>query len=341
MKPKSKLLLGVKLNPRGPEADRFPVKSLSKTYSGYVIPDGSEATIVAMGINKDNAKEFEYHVMENDSVEIIPWSKIPKLAQQYGAKQPYGFIGTFKSPGKQLIIEVRSIKDYNVRDGIIFDWRTDFKPKIEAFTVLGRKDKKLFHAYLGINELNEGLASRFDPITKAPLNLKFPLGRVRNFQLYLKDHQQVPFDITVNRLDKSQVIAVYRSYTLTDNFIDIMLHDFADVGKFELVIGRSESIGVVSEDNLLRIPFEITPKPFAERTISKETILLLSILILTVAGIAFSIYSRRNKRKLQKLRQDQQIATLKLKSIRSQLNPHFMFNALTSIQNLINKNNIP
>jgi two-component system LytT family sensor kinase len=341
MKPKSKLLLGVKLNARGPEADRFPVKSLSKSYSGYVISDGSEATIVAMGINKDNAKEFEYHVMENDSVEIIPWSKIPKLAQQYGAREPYGFIGTFKSPGKQLIIEVRSIKDYNVRDGIIFDWRTDFKPKLEAFTVLGRKDKKLFHAYLGINELNEGLASRFDPITKAPLDLKFPLGRVRNFQLYLKDHQQVPFDITVNRLDKSQVIAVYHSYSLTDNYKDILLHDFDDVGKFEIVIGRSESIGVLSEDNLLRIPFEITSKPLDERNISAESIILLGVLLAILAGIAFSIYSRRNKRKLQKLRQDQQIATLKLKSIRSQLNPHFMFNALTSIQNLINKNNIP
>lgn len=341
MKPKSAILLGVKLNPRIPEADRFPVKSLSKSYTAYIIPDSSEATIVAMGINKDNLDEFQYHVIENDSIEIIPWSKIPKLAKEYGAKQPYGFIGNFKSPGKLLVIEVRSIKDYNIRDGIIFDWRTGCKPKLETFSIIGRKNKTLFWTNLIEHQQNEGLASRFDSITKVPLDFKFSLGRVTNFQLYLKDHQQVPFNITINKIDKFPFREVYHINKLTDNLIDILLYDFAEIGRFEIVIGRSESIGVVSEDNLLKIPFEITPKPFAERTISKETILLLGILILTVAGIAFSIYSRRNKRKLQKLRQDQQIATLKLKSIRSQLNPHFMFNALTSIQNLINKNNIP
>lgn len=34
------------------------------------------------------------------------------------------------------------------------------------------------------------------------------------------------------------------------------------------------------------------------------------------------------------------MAKLKLNSIRSQLNPHFLFNALAGIQNLMNKNEI-
>ena len=46
-------------------------------------------------------------------------------------------------------------------------------------------------------------------------------------------------------------------------------------------------------------------------------------------------------RKLQQSIQEKESANLKLRSIRSQLNPHFMFNALTSIQGLMNKNDIP
>jgi sensor histidine kinase YesM len=46
-------------------------------------------------------------------------------------------------------------------------------------------------------------------------------------------------------------------------------------------------------------------------------------------------------RKLKQSIQEKESVNLKLRSIRSQLNPHFMFNALTSIQGLMNKNDIP
>jgi len=48
-----------------------------------------------------------------------------------------------------------------------------------------------------------------------------------------------------------------------------------------------------------------------------------------------------DERKLQQSIQEKESVKLKLRSIRSQLNPHFMFNALTSIQGLMNKNDIP
>ena len=49
---------------------------------------------------------------------------------------------------------------------------------------------------------------------------------------------------------------------------------------------------------------------------------------------------KRNKKKLAENEQQKNIAKLQLNSIRSQLNPHFMFNALSGIQNLMNKNEI-
>jgi len=66
----------------------------------------------------------------------------------------------------------------------------------------------------------------------------------------------------------------------------------------------------------------------------------ISLTYLGVVTILFWAYQRNNKWKLEKALQVQESTALKLRSIRSQLNPHFMFNALTSIQNLMNKNDI-
>lgn len=49
---------------------------------------------------------------------------------------------------------------------------------------------------------------------------------------------------------------------------------------------------------------------------------------------------KRNKKKLAQKEQQKNSAKLQLNSIRSQLNPHFMFNALSGIQNLMNKNEV-
>ncbi|MBO9682941.1 MAG: histidine kinase [Flavisolibacter sp.] len=58
------------------------------------------------------------------------------------------------------------------------------------------------------------------------------------------------------------------------------------------------------------------------------------LVISTIVYFFFRIRSRRQKRKLQ---HQNEVSKLKLMGIRSQLNPHFIFNALAGIQNLMNK----
>jgi two-component sensor histidine kinase len=54
-------------------------------------------------------------------------------------------------------------------------------------------------------------------------------------------------------------------------------------------------------------------------------------------GIAYLIYKARVKTIRKKEENKRLISELELKAIRSQMNPHFIFNALSSIQNLINQ----
>lgn len=64
-------------------------------------------------------------------------------------------------------------------------------------------------------------------------------------------------------------------------------------------------------------------------------IIIVAIVLLVLAG--FYIIRARNRRKIAAEKRHKDIAQLQLEAVRSQLNPHFLFNALAGIQNLMNK----
>ncbi|MBO9684543.1 MAG: histidine kinase, partial [Flavisolibacter sp.] len=84
------------------------------------------------------------------------------------------------------------------------------------------------------------------------------------------------------------------------------------------------------------IKFEVHPS----RAIDISYVIFYSILFLITALLFFIWYKRKQKRRMQQQQQLTREARLKLEAVRSQLNPHFIFNALAGIQNLMNKNEI-
>lgn len=61
---------------------------------------------------------------------------------------------------------------------------------------------------------------------------------------------------------------------------------------------------------------------------------LIALLVAAIIGLIFYF---RNKNRQKKELNERRIRELELRAIRSQMNPHFIFNALSSIQNLINR----
>jgi two-component system LytT family sensor kinase len=341
-KPVSPILLGIKLNPFLTGYFTPPIKSMSKLFTGYIISDGSEALVIAAGINKDNYKDFEYRVVENDSNEVIPWSKISRLEQNYGAKTPYGFIGKFKAVGKQLLVEVKNIRNYSIREGVIFDWRKSYKPRITQMLISTPQDNPKRRNFFNIltTKDNRGLATKFDPITNLPLDLAFYKDSVDNIHIDFKEHTSIAYNVFIIKSTTLSKDTTLVSSIVTENSLDIRKGNYYYPGKYELVIQRVGDLGQWPDDQVLRIRFEVLSPPYSGRKIPLFTILNYGFLILTFCSLIGFGYYQRGKEKLKRAARNQQLANLKLKSIRSQLNPHFMFNALTSIQNLINKNNI-
>jgi two-component system LytT family sensor kinase len=330
--PKSQVLLGVKLNSSLTQYYANSVQSISKDYQTFVIADSSQTVLIAMGINSNNIRDYKYHVVENDSIEVVPWSPVPGLEQQYGAKQPYGFIGKFKAPGHWLMVEVFNTKNYSIREGVIFDWRVSFKPILSEI----RLGTPSGYFNIGYPRINHGYATKFNKLG-VPSDLHFYADSVSWISLQLKRQETLLHAAylikTVNgKKDTSDRLGFVDRY----GFFQLDRSSFAVPGHYELIIKKQERRVVWHEEDMMRIPFDVLPPP------SQANLFSLKQLLLVISAIAalFVIYVIYQKRKLKRTQQQEAAMQLKLKSLRSQLNPHFMFNALSSIQNLVNKHEL-
>nr|WP_068892295.1 histidine kinase [Pedobacter panaciterrae] len=330
--------LFTKLNPTLTDFTGAPVPVGSKTYPSYTIDDKSDAILIALGITKDNIKNYKYHVVKDDSIEIVPWSPIPKLEQKYGATVPYGVIGTFNSLDGTIMVEVVNTKDYSIRDGVIYDWRPNFKPVIESI------EANTATSFYELTDLknNHGYSKQLDPITGLPTGIEFPADSIESVRLTFKHHETIPYTIYLEKLDGDSTGLTQLTYYLQKDYYIINSKLLKAPGKYRFKVVRVESIpGQYDKTQALYIPFEVKPPPpITNKKASLKQALPYMIATLSGVALLFFIYYRYNQSKLKISARERQLAGLKLKSIRSQLNPHFMFNALTSIQNLINKNNI-
>lgn len=333
-KVKTTILTGVKLNASLNDFRGEPVKLFSHSYSTFLIKDGSEAEVIALGINDSNIKEYEYRVVENDSTELQPWSPIPALQQKYGAKKSYGLIGKFKSPGKQILVEIKNKKNYGIRDGVIFDWRTNYKPVAKQLVLVTKN--KFFNL---LDVINNGYADNTkSQITGLPGNIRLPLNDIVRLDIDVSKPANTILSFFLIGNTGLQKDTLQLNSGMSESFWSLDSIHFNQLGKYELIIQpQGSTIRDWPESQQLRLPFEVIPPPVSSAGFTGKQLFLIIAAALSGAALLFGVYYVYQKRKVKKLSQAEQSARLKLQSIRSQLNPHFIFNALSSVQSLANK----
>lgn len=327
-KPKSPVMLGIKLNPSLVYYYGGLVPSVSKYYQTFTISDSSAAEVMALGINSENVSEFHYRVVENDSLEVVQWSPIPRLEQRYGAKRPFGFLGSFKAPGRRLMVEVAAKEDYSIREGVIFDWRKTFKPVLSQMIVSTPRD----YFDLSSRSLNKGYASRFDH-DGMPLDFRFPADSVLSITLQFKKPETLVHTVYLINQRNSKTDTSHLGFVDQYGFFRLNRSYFSQPGRYELIIKKQEKVPDWNSAHMLRLAFDVLPP--GESAVWRKLLPYAGVLILLFTG--YLGYSRRRLRAEQ---QQKRTAQLRLKSLRAQLNPHFMFNALSSVQNLMNKNEL-
>ncbi len=130
-----------------------------------------------------------------------------------------------------------------------------------------------------------------------------------------------------------QLFLLNDSVKLSDVFQD-------KLNSFIIYNASGERIGVEKDlEKAIKIAKESLKSP--KKEINKST---LQGIIIFLAGsmllflILFLAYKYRMKQRLKKQMQEKRLRELQMAAIRAQMNPHFLFNSLNSVQNLIQQN---
>ncbi len=166
--------------------------------------------------------------------------------------------------------------------------------------------------------------------------------REKDFDKNLKVMMFFPYEQKkyMDSMDLGDLVTVY--YMGKDSVFHDRMKVFTDRNTFMLI--RNDGVIVnnhVNDDNIYQVLSTLPKRPLSRDWSALYRLLLIIFLaVLLSGGITWGVVRYRSRRLLRREEARRRLAELELRALRSQMNPHFLFNALNSIQNLINKNRI-
>lgn len=313
--------------------------------------------LAAAGITKANADSFLYHVVVNDSMEIVPWQHPASFRSN--SNGTYAYLGKFESGGKLIKIELYHMNRYYDKKVIYFNNLYAPKPEIVQATLFynhrylfhphkqhyipASKQKQLKGYSVTINKgKNDTIHSSRKEINHQSFEWNDSIHHIRvsmkptllndMYYVYLRHYSDQHSD-TIFISNKWNL-----SYYSKNPELLISSADFKKPGNYEVIIRAElpEEFKYNTADAQTSFFFSVQPSSIVQ--FSPKQLMLYTAFLTFIGGTGFFYYRGRNKRQLEKKTQEKQMALLQLRAVRSQLNPHFMFNALSGIQNLMNKN---
>jgi two-component system LytT family sensor kinase len=284
--------------------------------------------LATTSITPATANQYQYRVVTNDSVELVPWTT-PSVFRS-NKFTSYAYLGKFNCRRKTIILTIAEKNNKNNKS--VYVYNSDDIPPVQINSMMvqyptGLSAKNASDWKKGFGILSVKNAESIN------LNIE-NTSQNELYHVYLKRESA----------GKDSIVSIgnnwERNFTSPDPGMYISGILFSKPGKYTIIIrpeitaGYKKQIIIGSE---VRAHFTVLPGPI---TLSLKTVEFIIVILLTTGGFMFMMYRRQQKRKLAREAQNRQIVTLQLQSVRAQLNPHFIFNALAGIQNLINKNAI-
>ena len=331
---------------------------------GFLVNGTAFAEFANVLVDATNAQNYLYHVIKNDREEIVPWKKPDHFIKTSDGKHAYAYLGKFHgSPGQQVKIEMYNIQNYADRSSMLIEWVDIKTPSISGSIEYKTK------SFAGI--LATPFSGVYQPYNRNKYTRKVDTIRYPGFIDTFSVHHSVikssdsllSLNIRVNNnpalsasvyLVKKQGKSEERIFLggRYDKTIYINRELWKEPGDYKIefipyaVVKRSEKAnkrGMYEQEfNDKKYVFHLKVLPDKNQSIKISISAIIFIAIaLILLGLFLLILGRyRNRLKFEKVQRRGEQAQSQLQSIRSQLNPHFIFNALSGIQTLMNKNEI-
>ena len=320
-------------------------KEFRKKYNHYPVAlfDSIGIIVTADGINHLNAGNYEFRVLQNMEDEIIQWHSIKLFCNPYtlrynadGTEQTeMAYLGEFKTTfGNSLTFEIKKRNDTSIIKSISAIWinrspsiiGTFTNNNMPAFLAVFKQQWKHDSSPIGRSTYYGDLIST--SVDSVLIKQKEFNSNENSIIFYLDDK------IKSRDLIEYNLISGKRYSGWTSNNIDLNLIWLRDLppGKHRLQLRYS-----LQRHNISEYDFAIEPAWHETATFK----IIAAILAISLVGFIVLLFrSRKQKQKLVKEHLHKQQVEAELKSIHSQFNPHFVFNALSSIQALITKNDL-
>ncbi|MEO9147355.1 MAG: histidine kinase [Ginsengibacter sp.] len=329
-----------------------PVYWGDKRFNSSIINGKLYVEFADIFVDESNAKDYRYHVILNDRKEIIPWTIPQNFRKTNDGKVSYAYLGKFDyTPNQVIRIEIYNVNDYADRSAFVADWRKIQKFNPQAFVQyrirsipgnvfsipLDSLSRPRFNNFIETTSLNDKKFRLSDSL----VNITFINNR-NDLHYKYKVILKRTIDQKTERLDLGLCNV---TYTLDKTYWD-------QPGKYEItftpelvtsatpVPQKNGYTRKLFTDEAFHYSFSVLPPLHTKTSFSLKGLLLIIASIILLFSLVLFYFKNRNKRNVVSLSQQKEAAKWQLGAIHSQLNPHFMFNALAGIQNLMNKNEV-
>jgi len=309
------------------------------SYSGaYAIPifDSTGIIITVNGINRQNAQQYQFRVLEDNKKIVLPWTTprlfakaymMTKIADSTKIDDSTAYLGRFKGKyGKSLTFQVRDISNPDSINISMTAYWVKWKPKVVGVFTFSQLPDFLTIFKQQWKRMSYGETAEDWSADTTLLKLKKNFRHEENNLIFYLDDIVISKNIIEYRLAKGNDTT---KWMVNDFDFNLVWLKNLSPGKYELQIRYS-----VQRMNVCKYTFTIQAAWY--QTLWAKT----GLIVLVLLAVGFVILLWRSRKQAEKLKaQDtqKQLVQTELKSIRSQFNPHFVFNALSSIQGLITK----
>jgi two-component system, LytTR family, sensor kinase len=309
----------------------------------FFTTDSTEVYFFISGIYKRNALKYEFRILENKERVITHWQSITQFAddtiQINDFEKSMAYIGGYKTTlGKGLFLEVREKNSQKSFTSIFVFW-AEIKP-----VILDIYTSKEFNIYLTkVTQFNGD--EQLSPEDKQRWKQQYSIADIdtntflpKKLIVEAKEDELIFFlktDIFTRAALEYRIFKdgeIYQDWQSNDYDNNLIWLKNLAHGEYKLQMRLA-----IQRHNVTEYPFKIKPEWYQTGRFQFISG-IISVVFIGFFALLSSFIKQKIKRK-RDMKEREKIEN-ELKSIRSQLNPHFVFNALSSIQGLMNKNEL-